>query len=309
MYFCTNKQKIGMKKNHITTLILIFLFAGCKTSLSQNQLTPNSFFINGEFTMPSIVTHSYSEFLSLQYIIPYIAHPEGADEVKMPATMFFCNEDEYDNFWGNTNFVEIELDVKGLKHRLQPLVSEKLKLAINDLEDAEIKFKVRGTDGVFRSWKSAERIWSNRIEREIVYHREHILPTDTLSNQFLDEIKNLGVQKKYLEQAALIFWIENNYSPKMMFGKLHKGPLYASCAAPGTSHHSLGIAIDLDIATLRNPKSLEIMAKHGFFRCIVSDFAHFVYLGEEFNDPEFLKSKKIKWVKHADGSTYMKYEL
>lgn len=298
-----------MKKAYIVAILFTLLLFQNSQLQAQGQITPSSFFENGKFIMPNIVTHSYSEFLSLQYIIPYIAHPIGKSEVKTTATMFFNSEEEYDTFWQNTDFVEIELDAKGVKHRLQPLVAKKLNDAIKDLEAAGIKFKVRGRDGVFRSWRSAERIWSNRIEREIVYHRGLLESSDTLSNQFLDEIKNLGVQKKYLEQAALIFWIENNYTPKMMFGKLHKGPLYASCAAPGTSHHSLGIAIDLDIVTLRNSQSLKIMAKHGFFRCIVSDFAHFVYLGEQFNDPEFLKSKKIKWVKHADGSEYMKYEL
>lgn len=298
-----------MKKNLLKTgFVVLLLFS--KLNASAQEISTQDFFVGGHFVVPEVVTKSYCEFLSLQYIIPYIAHPaDGLDSVKTPSTMFFYNHEEYNQFWKNTSFVEVELDAAGKKHRLQPLVARKLMLAINEMKAAGITFKVRGSDGVFRSWNQAERIWSNRIEREIVYHREQLSPNDTLSNQLLDEIKKLGIQKKYLEQAALIYWIENNYTPKMMFGKLHKGPLYASCAAPGTSHHSLGIAIDLDIVTLRNAKSLEIMAKYGFFRCIVSDFAHFVYLGEEFNNPDFLKSKKIVWLKHADGSNYMKYVL
>ena len=93
----------------------------------------------------------------------------------------------------------------------------------------------------------------------------------------------------------------------MMFGKLQQGPLYASCAAPGTSHHTLGIAIDLDIATLRHTKSLQIMAKHVFFRCIVSDFAHFAYLGARFGQTETLKQHNLRWTKHADGARYLEY--
>lgn len=292
-------------------LIFITFICLCFSSFSlfpQSKNAASRFFVNGQFIMPEDVTQEFRQFLANQYCIPFIAHPDTSLGVNLPKEMFFANGAQYDNFWNSTPFVEVELDVKGLKHRLQPVVAQKLMFAIADLKKAGIKFKVRGTDGVFRSWKEAEGIWLRRIKREVKFHQPRIAQGDTLSPLLIDAINRLGGQKRYFEQAALIHWIETNYVPKMMFGKLHKGPLYASCAAPGTSHHTLGIAIDLDIVTLRNAKSLQIMAKHGFFRCIVSDFAHFVYLGNDFKDPQFLKSKNIRWIKHADGSMYLKFE-
>lgn len=254
------------------------------------------------------IRYHFMHFLGLQYGIPAMAHADSNAAVRIPEGLFLMSDDAYNAFWANTPFVEVDLDGSGRKHRLQTHVAEQLKRAIADLKAAGIPFKIRGADGVFRSYKDAQQIWLSRLQRELSYHRKQRPASDTAAHRLLQTIEELGRQGRYIDQAALIYWQETHLSKPMMFGKLHQGPLYASCAAPGTSHHTLGIAIDLDIATLRHTKSLQIMAKHGFFRCIVSDFAHFAYLGARFGEPQTLQHHNLRWVKHADGAMYLKYD-
>ncbi|MBQ9469631.1 MAG: D-alanyl-D-alanine carboxypeptidase family protein [Bacteroidales bacterium] len=254
---------------------------------------------------PQVLKEQFLSFLGQQYGIPAMAHADTTGQVRIPQGLFLLSERQYDEFWQRTPFVELDLDGSGRKHRLQPLVAKQLQQAIADLRSAGIPFKIRGSDGVFRSYADARSIWLARMERELTHHRAQRPLSDTAAHRLLNAIADWGHRGQYIDQAALIFWQERNSPSPMMFGKLHKGPLYASCAAPGTSHHTLGIAIDLDIVTLRHAKALDIMAKHGFFRCIVSDFAHFAYLGPSFGQPEVLAQHNLKWVRHADGSDYL----
>lgn len=292
-------------------LVLIGLLLALKPmSIAQAQPQPDARIESAAQLLQQIdsIRHHFLHFLGLQYGIPAMAHADSNAAVRIPDGLFLMSDDAYNSFWTTTPFVEVDLDGSGRKHRLQTHVAEQLKLAIADLKAAGIPFKIRGADGVFRSYADAREIWLARIKRELDHHRGQRPTTDTLDHSLLRTIEQLGAEGRYIDQAALIYWQETHLPKPMMFGKLHQGPLYASCAAPGTSHHTLGIAIDLDIATLRHTKSLQIMAKHGFFRCIVSDFAHFAYLGAQFGQAETLKQQNLRWIKHADGARYLKYD-
>jgi hypothetical protein len=117
-----------------------------------------------------------------------------------------------------------------------------------------------------RSYSNTVGLWNSRFEPALAYW----VRKGRIKRAESDAVQDETIRKQV---EAVLMWEQEG----IWFSKsLSKSVLY-SVAIPGASQHNFMLA--LDIEQFSDPRVRRIMADHGWFQTVKSDFPHFTYLG------------------------------
>ena len=117
-----------------------------------------------------------------------------------------------------------------------------------------------------RTYEATVELWKTRVDPALKYWQAH----KRLDPESAEAIRSMPVK----EQIEAVLKLEEE---DIYFSKNFKKSILQSVAAPGSSQHLVGLAVD--IQEHANPEVRSILNKHGWFQTVRSDLPHFTYLG------------------------------
>jgi hypothetical protein len=161
--------------------------------------------------------------------------------------------------------------VGGVEIQLQAAAMIALKEAVEEAKAHNKQITPRGADAARRSYEDTEKLWASRVGPGLVHWRSN----GRITAETADRIRALTP----FEQVPEIFKLE---AEGIYFSKdLSKSIIY-SVAPPGSSQHLSMLA--LDVSEFGDAEVREVLARHGWFRTVISDLPHFTYLGVNERD-------------------------
>ena len=194
----------------------------------------------------------------------------AGNKVMPPPVCVFTSEEQVKNFQTTTGYQTEFIGDDNIE--LQPAAMKALLKAIEDAQKEELDITPRdGAEGARRNYSDSQRLWDTRFLPALDYW----LSQQRLTSADVERLRALPTHN----QIAAVLELEKQ---GIFFSKdLSKSILY-SIAAPGTSQHIAMLAFDAN--EFDNPRVREILAKHGWFKTVLSDRPHFTYLGLKEKD-------------------------
>lgn len=203
--------------------------------------------------------------VALRVLREYGAFFVAADSVKVPPRCVFKDEEEVSEFHSGielstANFGGTEITLQtgamaSLLEAVQLAAAEKVKLTPLD-----------GSIAGLRTYSDTERLWNSRFYPAL----DHWQRRGRIAKEAADAARELSA----FEQVPLALSWE---SKGMWFSTGLNRSILTSVAAPGTSQHLSGLA--LDIVQYRDQRVRSIMNSVGWFQTVIDDEPHFTYLG------------------------------
>lgn len=156
--------------------------------------------------------------------------------------------------------------VGGVEIQLQAAAMIALKEAVEEAKAHNKKITPRGADAARRSYEDTEKLWASRVGSGL----EHWSSNGRITAQTAGRIRALTP----FEQVPEIFKLE---AEGIFFSKDLSKSIIFSVAPPGSSQHLSMLA--LDVSEFGDAEVREVLARHGWFRTVISDLPHFTYLG------------------------------
>lgn len=189
----------------------------------------------------------------------------GADSVTFPAKCVFETESEVQIFQSGLGTKVANLN--GVTIELQSAAMDALFKARKEAEEKNLRIVPRGgTSAGKRSYADTSRIWKSRFDPALIYWGKK----GKISAADAEKAREMTTQKQ-VEQV--IEWESRGY----FFATDFSRTIFSSVAAPGTSQHLSGLA--LDVAQFSNSAVRVILNKHGWYQTVANDTPHFTFLG------------------------------
>jgi hypothetical protein len=128
-----------------------------------------------------------------------------------------------------------------------------------------------GSIAAKRSYQNTVTLWNSRFYPALDYW----MVKGKISLEEVSNARNLPINEQV---AQVLEWEKDGLYFSTGFTK----SILFSVAAPGASQHIFMLA--LDVEQFSNLEVRKILAKHGWFQTVKSDFPHFTYLGVEEKD-------------------------
>ena len=184
--------------------------------------------------------------------------------VVRPDRIVFSDEEEVRRFQGSLDIAGS--DVGGYFIELQRAAMDALLAAVSQARTSGLSITPRGPDSGRRNYADTIDLWKSRVEPALV----HWVGRGRMTLEQADAIRAMS----QFEQVPEIFKLE---ADGIYFAKdLSKSIIY-SVAPPGASQHLSLLAFD--VAEFADPDVRAILAKHFWYRTVVSDLPHFTFLG------------------------------
>lgn len=242
-------------------------FAEPSLSRRSQRVTNQKFlnYLRNELSLPDD-----SDETSLRILSDYGAMFVVPDNIKVPPSCIFANEQEVQTFQNQATF--ITESIGGVKIELQPAAMNAFLAARAEAKQLKLDITPRGGSvAARRSYADTVRLWYTRVFPALKYWYKQ----GRLSRRQVQDLQQLSAP----DQVSRILELEKN---GLFFSKdLSKSILY-SIAAPGSSQHNAMLA--LDVSQYTNEQVRRILAKHGWFQTVYSDLPHFTYLGLREDD-------------------------
>ncbi len=198
--------------------------------------------------------------------------------VRPPTRIVFRNESEVAEFQRSLDTSTAE--VGGFRMELQARAMVDLLKARDEAEKAGLSITARFADSGRRGYEDTVGLWKSRVDPALV----HWVGNGKLDRSDAERIAALSP----FEQVPEVLKLE---ADGIYFAKdLSKSIIY-SVAPPGASQHLSMLAIDLN--EFHDERVRSVLARHGWFRTVVSDLPHFTYLGADESDLPSLGLKRL----------------
>ncbi len=222
-----------------------------------------------------VETNSVAKRVFAEYGAVFVA----TENVSFPTKCIFENDVEVQAFQNNL-FLR-SANINGVTIELQSAAMDALLEARKDAEAKNTRITPRGgSSAAKRSYTDTARIWDSRFQPALI----HWGKLGKISDEDAEAARQMTTQKQ-VEQV--IEWESHGY----FFATDFSRTIFSSVAAPGTSQHLSGLA--LDVEQFENAEVRSILNKHGWFQTVANDTPHFTYLG--FKESE-LSGRGLKMV-------------
>ncbi len=158
------------------------------------------------------------------------------------------------------------VEVGGVSVTLQEPAAQALARARDELAAAGVAIRFQGKRPGARTWSEGHGAWTRRLRTSL----EHWVGEGRLPASERDRILALPPDpqlRAVLDLEARGLWCNTYYNRTIL----------SSVAAPGSSQHHAMLAVDVQPA--KDPRVIEVMARHGWHRTVWSDRPHFTFLG------------------------------
>lgn len=218
----------------------------------------------------------------------------AADSVTFPSKCVFESENEVQIFQSGLSTKIVNLN--GTTIELQSAAMDALVKARKDAEEKNLRIVPRGgTSAAKRSYSDTARIWKSRFDPALIHwgRQGKISAADAEAARKMENQKQV---ERVMEWESRGYYFATDFSRT----------IFSSVAAPGTSQHLAGLA--LDVAQFENAAVRAILNKHGWYQTVANDTPHFTYLGvaEDELAERGLKLLQLKgyrfWVPNIDSS-------
>lgn len=158
-------------------------------------------------------------------------------------------------------------NIGGVRITLQESAFASLNAAIDEAKKEKLNITPRGGKiAGTRSYADTSRLWTSRFTPALNYWQK----LGRISREDADDARS---RTPYEQVPIVLAW----ESEGMFFSTGFSRTILSSVAAPGTSQHLSGLA--LDVAQFNDPRIRAILSRHGWFQTVVADQPHFTYLG------------------------------
>lgn len=159
---------------------------------------------------------------------------------------------------------------------LQTEAMNALNNAIKDAATSGLKITPRGGSiAGLRSYEDTVRLWDSRFYKALTHWESR----GKIAKDEADAARKLTA---FQQVPLALKWEEKGY----WFSTAFDRTILSSVAAPGTSQHLSGLA--LDVTEFSNSRVRAILNKHGWFQTVANDTPHFTFLGRAEDDlPKF----------------------
>jgi hypothetical protein len=187
-----------------------------------------------------------------------------ARDVVPPDRVVFIDEEDVSRFQARLDIAGS--DIGGHFIELQRPAMDALLVAVSQARSSGLSITPRGPDSGRRNYTDTIDLWNSRVEPALV----HWVQKGRMTLEQADAIRVMSP----FEQLPEIFKLE---ADGIYFAKdLSKSIIY-SVAPPGASQHLSLLAFD--VAEFADGDVRAILAKHFWYRTVVSDLPHFTFLG------------------------------
>ncbi|MGI8638694.1 MAG: hypothetical protein ACR2MG_01910 [Pyrinomonadaceae bacterium] len=233
-----------------------------------------------------------TDLVAKRIFVEYGAVFIADDDVRIPTKCIFADENEVQVFQNDSHS---QTAVVGeISITLQEPAMNALLEAQQEAAKQNLQITPRGDAlAAKRSYQDTVELWNSRFYPALNYWVEK----GRISREQAETAKQMAIHEQI---ARVLEWETKG----LFFSKdLSKSILY-SVAAPGASQHIFMLA--LDVEQFANLSVRNILAKHGWFQTVKSDFPHFTYLGvKESNLPQlglkpFLINRHKFWLTNHD---------
>jgi len=157
--------------------------------------------------------------------------------------------------------------IGGTTVELQTDAMELLKRAIADAARSGKSITPRGgKTAATRSFADTQRLWDSRFFPALTYWTAK----GKISAADAEAVKKVSIPDQV---RRVLEWESNGY----FFSTGKDRTILSSVAAPGTSQHLSGLA--LDVTQFADPLVRQILNMHGWYQTVADDTPHFTYLG------------------------------
>lgn len=245
------------------------------TAPTMEQKTKKGFFANVPANLAS-PEEPVAKRMLREYGAMFVADA-GA---KLPSKVVFNNEEEVSTWQSGVPVSQITIG--GIEVELQEPAAKALSSAIDEASAAGLSITPRGgTDAARRNYEGTVSNWKSRVEPNL----EHYVDENKISSTEAERIKSMSIP----EQIEAVFELEDR---GLWFSTRRDKSIIYSVAPPGTSQHISMLA--LDVAEFDQQAVRAVLARHGWFRTVLSDQPHFTFLGRQESDlPEVGLKKKL----------------
>lgn len=224
------------------------------------------------------VCPTQTDFAAQSVFREYGAIFAADEQVVAPPSCILENEDAVQNFQSKAN-PQTE-NIAGISTTLQTPAMNALIAARREAIGKGLAITPRGTLGSKRSYRQTLSLWNSRFFPALAYWTRR----GKISSDEADQAKTMNISRQ-VEQV--LRWEQKGY----YFGKSFDKSILFSVAVPGASQHIFMTA--LDVQQFSDFRVREILAKHGWYQTVKSDFPHFTYLGVEENKLPSMGLKKV----------------
>jgi len=182
------------------------------------------------------------------------------------------------------NMVKFRSAVVGRSRiELQPAAMEALLAAREEALQEKLDITPRGgAEAARRTYTDTVRLWDTRFLPALAYWSKR----GRLSGDEVARLKRLPLKQQVVEVLEL-------EKKGIFFSKDFSKSILYSIAAPGTSQHMTGLA--LDVSQYGNARVRQILERHGWFQTVKSDLPHFTYLGVGAADLPALGLRPVRY--------------
>lgn len=158
-------------------------------------------------------------------------------------------------------------EMGGVLIELQPAAMRALLAAREEARGRGLDITPRdGAESARRGYADTVRLWNSRLLPALEYWRAQ----GRLSDAEAERVRRMPVR----EQVGAVLELERG---GVYFSKDFSKSILYSVAAPGASQHLSLLAFDA--AEYSDVRVRSVLARHGWFRTVRSDYPHFTYLG------------------------------
>ncbi len=206
-----------------------------------------------------------NDAVAKRVFIEYGAIFIAENNVRLPTKCIFNNDLEVKTYQNESK--SKTLTFNNVSITLQEPAMNALLEAEAEAEAEGLKITPRGGSiAGARSYRNTEVLWNSRFLPALNYW----VKKGKISREDAEEAGKLPIHEqiaKVLEWENKGFYFSKDFSKSILY----------SVAAPGASQHVFMLA--LDVVQFPNLKVRNILAEHGWFQTVKSDFPHFTYLG------------------------------
>jgi len=206
-----------------------------------------------------------TDVVSAKVLKEYGAMFVAGDSVTIPTKCVFENEDQVTKFQGALELSTV--NIAGTKITLQKGAMTALLDAINAAKDKGISITPRGGSiAGLRNYGDTLRLWNSRFYPAL----DHWTARGKISKDDSKAARAFAAHEqvpKVLEWEKQSIWFSTNFDRSIL----------SSVAAPGTSQHLSGLA--LDVSQFADARVRAILREFWWFQTVEDDTPHFTYLG------------------------------
>jgi hypothetical protein len=196
-----------------------------------------------------------------------------------PANCVYKTEAEVSAFQSKFEFATVNLS--GTSITLQKKAMDAMLVAIADAAEKGLKITPRGGKiAGTRSYADTSRLWASRFRPALAFWQKR----GKISQE---EAESTAALTPYEQVPIVLAWESKGFFFSTGFDRT----ILSSVAAPGTSQHLSGLA--MDVTEFANPKARAVLNAHGWFQTVAADQPHFTYIGKSESELTKLGLKTV----------------